>query len=175
MKLSDFLQPMKLSYVGGELVLQNPFIDYGSVEFYELTADNLAKINKNVVSKMKPDDDIPKILFDIWEYICNIEKDITYNKFKKLIESSTVDFMPIYRAVIKIINNLFKLTEEQSKLTKEANAIQEQYADFFPKEETLEEKILRLTKELDNEKDFAKKKAIFEELEKLHSQLEEQE
>jgi hypothetical protein len=173
MKLSDFLEPLKLIYVGDELVLQNPFIDYSTVEFYELTADNLTKIHKNVINKTKAEDDYAKFLFDIWEYVCSIEKDITYAKFKKLAESPTSDFMVIYKSIVKIINKLFNLAKEQGEITKEAGILQQKYPDFFPKEETLEERILRLTKELDNEKDFTKKKPIFEELNLLYKKLEE--
>lgn len=172
MKLSDFLQPKKLSYIGDELILENPYIDYGSIEFYELTLDKLAKIEKAVVKKIKTDDDVVKFLFDIWEHVTNIEKDITYTKFKKMIEFPDVDFMPICKSVIKIINNLFKLVNEQENIKKESELVQQKYPDLFPKQETLEEKIVRLNKEMDEEKDFKKKKAIFEELSKLYEQLE---
>lgn len=174
MKLSDFLKTKKIIFRNGKVESVSSITD-GDIEFYELDAQKLTDIKENIIDKISEGYSEEIFLYQILPYICNIEVDIDFETFKKMTESPSVEFTYVLESVIDIINNIFELADRTNELTSKVESIKEKRPEIFIKEETTEEKIVRLTKEMNEEKDSKKKKAIFLELAKLYEEVEKNE
>jgi len=167
MKLSQFEMGKKIIFKNGvPQTLDNQL--NGEVQFYELTKDKLVEIKEKIIDKLSDGYTEERFVYEIISYISDLEVDISEKEFNKLIKSPTLQFSYIYESIVDIINNLFELANRTTVLNDKVNKIN----SMIPKlEETLEQKIDRLDKELDLEKDFKRKKILFLELSKLHEDL----
>lgn len=171
MKLSDFLKTKKIIFKNGKVETVSNITD-GDIEFYELDAQKLTDIKENIVDKITEEYSEEIFLYQILPYICNIEVDIDFETFKKMTESPSVEFTYVLESVIDIVNNIFELADRTNTLTSKVDEIKEKRPELFIKEETIEEKITRLTKEMNEEKDSKKKKWLLLELAKLYEEVE---
>ncbi len=174
MKLSDFLKTKKIVFKNGKVESVSSITD-GDIEFYELDAQKLTDIKENIVDKITEEYSEEIFLYQILPYICNIEVDIDFETFKKMTESPSVEFTYVLESVIDIVNNIFELADRTNELTSKVDEIKEKRPELFIKEETIEEKITRLTKEMNEEKDSKKKKWLLLELAKLYEEVEKNE
>lgn len=174
MKLSDFLKTKKIIFKNGKVETVSNITD-GDIEFYELDAQKLTDIKENIVDKITEEYSEEIFLYQILPYICNIEVDIDFETFKKMTESPSVEFTYVIESIIDVVNNIFDLADRTNELTNKIEEIKEKRPEIFTKEETIEEKIIRLTKEMNEEKDSKKKKTIFLELVKLYEEVEKNE
>lgn len=171
MKLSDFLKTKKIIFKNGKVETVSNITD-GDIEFYKLDAQKLTDIKENIVDKITEEYSEEIFLYQILPYICNIEVDIDFETFKKMTESPSVEFTYVLESVIDIVNNIFELADRTNTLTSKVDEIKEKRPELFIKEETIEEKITRLTKEMNEEKDTKKKKWLLLELAKLYEEVE---
>lgn len=174
MKLSDFLKTKKIIFKNGKVETVSNITE-GDIEFYELDAQKLTDIKENIVDKITEEYSEEIFLYQILPYICNIEVDIDFETFKKMTESPSVEFTYVIESIIDVVNNIFDLADRTNELTNKIDEIKEKRPELFIKEETIEEKIIRLTKEMNEEKDSKKKKTIFLELVKLYEEVEKNE
>lgn len=174
MKLSDFLKTKKIVFKNGKVESVSSITD-GDIEFYELNGQRLIDIKENVVDKITEGYSEVKFIYEILPYICNIEVDVDLETFKKMTESPSVEFTYVIESIIDVVNNIFDLADRTNELTNKIDEIKEKRPELFIKEETIEEKIIRLTKEMNEEKDSKKKKTIFLELAKLYEEVEKNE
>lgn len=171
MKLSDFLKTKKIIFRNGKVESVSSITD-GDIEFYELDAQKLTDIKENIIDKISEGYSEEIFLYQILPYICNIEVDIDFETFRKMTESPSVEFTYVLESVIDIVNNIFELADRTNTLTSKVESIKEKRPEIFIKEETIEEKITRLTKEMNEEKDTKKKKWLLLELAKLYEEVE---
>jgi len=174
MKLSDFLKTKKIIFKNGKVETVSNITD-GDIEFYELNGQRLIDIKENIVDKITEEYSEEIFLYQILPYICNIEVDIDFETFKKMTESPSVEFTYVLESVIDVVNNIFDLADRTNELTNKIEEIKEKRPELFIKEETIEEKITRLTKEMNEEKDSKKKKWLLLELAKLYEEVEKNE
>lgn len=171
MKLSDFLKTKKIIFRNGKVESVSSITD-GDIEFYELDAQKLTDIKENIIDKISEGYSEEIFLYQILPYICNIEVDIDFETFRKMTESPSVEFTYVLESVIDIVNNIFELADRTNTLISKVESIKEKRPEIFIKEETIEEKITRLTKEMNEEKDTKKKKWLLLELAKLYEEVE---
>lgn len=171
MKLSDFLKTKKIIFRNGKVESVSSITD-GDIEFYELDAQKLTDIKENIVDKITEEYSEEIFLYQILPYICNIEVDVDLETFKKMTESPSVEFTYVIESIIDVVNNIFDLADRTNELTNKIEEIKEKRPEIFTKEETIEEKIIRLTEEMNKEEDIDKKKEIFRELAKLYEEVE---
>lgn len=171
MKLSSFLQTKKVIFRNGKVETVSNILD-GDVDFFDLGAEKLNKIKEDIIDKMGQDYTEERFLYDILPYICNIELDVDFETFRRMVNSPSVEFTYIMESVIEIINNILDLADRSAVLSDKIDDIKNRRPELFVKEETLEEKIIRLTKEMNEEKDTKKKKTLLLELAKLYEEVE---
>lgn len=174
MKLSDFLKTKKVVFENGEVKIINNLID-GDIEFYNLNTDTLITIKENIIDKMNETYTQERCLYDIIPYVCNIERDIELDVFINMLKSPTVQFSYISESLIEITNNIFTLAKRTNDLIDKVENMKNTIPELFIKEETIEEKIERVTKEMNEEKDTKKKKVLLLQLAKLYEEVEKNE
>lgn len=170
MNLSDFLKTKQLVFNNGKVEVINN-LSFGEIEFYELTADKINEIKTGVIEKLNDNYDKELFLFDILPFICSVNRDITFEQFKKLVSAPSVQFTYFLESIIDIVNNLFDLAERAGVLNNKVNDLKARQPELL-REETLEEKIIRLTKEMNDEKDSKKKKVLLLQLAELYEKVE---
>lgn len=171
MKLSDFLKVKKLSFVGGRVEVQNSMTD-GDIDFYDLTTDRLVKIKDEVFDKLNTEYTEERFMYDILPYICNVERDLELDQFMKLMAAPSVEFTYFQENLIDVVNKVLDLGDRMVVLSDKVAEMKNKKPEIFIKEETVEEKIVRLTNEMDTEKDTKKKRDILLELAKLYEEVE---
>jgi hypothetical protein len=171
MKLSDFLKVKKLSFVGGRVSVQNSMTD-GDIDFYELNTDRLMKIKDEVFDKLNPNYTEERFTYDILPYVCNVERDIDLDQFMKLMAAPSVEFTYFQENLIDIINKVLDLGDRIEVLNDKVGEMKSKKPELFVKEETLQDKIIRLTKEMENEIDVKKKMELIKVLAKLYEEVE---
>jgi len=172
MKLSQFKVSKKVTFVNGVANIEDNNIN-GEVEFYNLDKDRAIQIQNEVFPKLgdnkeKAND---KLMYLIFPFLTNIEVDVNEEVFTKMVHSPSLSFSSILDVLVETINEIFDIAEKNAKTENKINKIAENHPEILQKKETLEDKIFRLDKELDLEKDFKKKKVLFLELSKLHEEL----
>lgn len=167
MKLSQFETGKKIIFVNGIPEKLDSQLN-GEVQFSELTKDKIIEIKDAIIDKLDEKYTEEHFVYEIISYISDLEVDISEERFNKLVKSPTVQFSYIYEGIVDVINNLFELAGRTTTLNDKVNKINA----MMPKvEETVEQKIIRITKEMENEKDMLKKKVLFKELSKLYNEI----
>lgn len=172
MKLSQFKVSKKITFINGVATIEDNNIN-GEIEFYNLDKDRAIQIQNEVFPKLGKDKDEAndKLMYLIFPFMTNIEVDIKEEEFTKMVHSPSLAFSTILDILVETINETFDIAEKNAKTEDKIKSIQNEHPEVFEKKETLEEKISRLDKELDLEKDFKKKRILFLELSKLHEEL----
>lgn len=167
-KLSDFNKPIKVNLETGEKHKRFN----GDFEFYTLDKQRFLKIQEGI-NKLKNTSDDLEVSYTLLPYICSIEVDETLDKFIEMNEYSPCpEFTDFIIALTEYIRNLLKQIEKIKEMNNKVNSLIEEYPMLQQRPETTEEKIIRLTKEMDLEKDTKRKREILLELAKLYEEVE---
>lgn len=168
MKLSQFLIEKKIKFVDGKIEVIDKKLE-GEVIFYELNKERIELINNEVVQKLKNDDTDESASYKIFSYLVNIENDVDLQTFVKMINVPPCnEFAVVVDEFIKSYNNLFDKAQTFDSIKKNTDELNKKIPK---KEETDEEKIVRLTKDMNEKKDLKKKRIIFKELSELYAKI----
>lgn len=170
MKLSQFKVSKKVTFINGVAITEDNNIN-GEIEFYNLDRDRAIQIQKEVFPQLGEGKNDDKFAYLVFPFLTNIEVDVDLEEFIQMVNSPSLAFSSVLEILVETINETFNTLEQNSRLGEKINTVTEKHPEIFKKEETIEEKILRLDKELDMEKDFKKKRMLFNELSKLHEEL----
>jgi hypothetical protein len=166
--LSDFNKSIKINLETGEKV--NRF--NGDFEFYTLNKERFTTI-KDGINALKSNANDIEVSYTLLPYICSINVDESLDKFIEMNEvppcSEFIDFMI---ALTEYIKELLKQVDKIKEMNNKVDTLYKEYPILKEKQETTEEKIIRLTKEMQEEKDTKKKKEILLALAKLYEEVE---
>jgi len=167
--LSDFNKNIKINLETGEKGKR--FDD--DFEFYSLNKDRFNKIQKGI-NELKSDSDDLEVSYTLLPYICSINVDEPIDKFIEMNEivpcSEFIDFMI---ALTDYIRGLFEQIDKMKGMKDKMDKMKEDYPLMIQeKVETTEEKIIRLTEDMNNEKDAKLKRPLLLELAKLYEEIE---
>jgi hypothetical protein len=144
----------------------------GDIFFYDPTEKELAKeINEEVIQKLKGNETEEQISFLLLPYITNVENDISFERFIKLMNSKNPIVLMLQEGVISIIKEIFDYAEHMEEFNSENKDLLNKIEAMKPQKESIEDKIIRLTKDMEEEPDTKKKKQIFLELAKLYEKV----
>jgi hypothetical protein len=90
----------------------------------------------------------------------------------KLMAAPSVEFTYFQENLIDIINKVLDLGDRIEVLNDKVGEMKSKKPELFVKEETLQDKIIRLTKEMENEIDVKKKMELIKVLAKLYEDVE---
>jgi hypothetical protein len=138
----------------------------GELIFNELTDDLIAELNNEVIQGLVGGETEEEVAFLMLPYLVNVENDIPLDRFRKLMESKNAIILMLFEGIMESIEEIFNYSKVRER--------SEELKSKLPQvpEETIEDKIERLTKALTEEKDTKKKKGILIELTKLNEQAE---
>lgn len=169
MNLSDFNRDIEADVNTGE---KRQRFDNGSIfEFYTLNNDRMIKISK-AMSKLDENADDVEVAYTLLPYICSINVDVSLEKFQEMSEvSPCTEFTTFLILLTEYIRDLLKQVEKMQEMNNKTNKLVEDYP-MLKKQETVEEKITRLTKEMNKEENIKKKREMLLELAKLYEEVE---
>jgi hypothetical protein len=166
--LSDFNKNIKINLETGE---KSPRFD-GDFEFYSLNMERFQKIQEGM-NKLRGDADDLEVSHTLLPYICSINVDESVEVFNEMNEiapcSEFIDFM---LALTDYIRTLFEQIDKMKSMENKINKMKEDYPIISTPIETNEEKIIRVTNEMNNEKDTKLKKVLLLQLAKLYEEAE---
>lgn len=168
--LSDFNKNIKVDLETGEK--EKRFS--GDFEFYTLNKERFEIIKKGI-DKLKDASDDIEVSYILLPYICSINVDESLDKFAEMNEISPCsEFTEFMIALTEYMKELLKQVEKITEMNSKVNNLIEQYP-MLQKQETIEEKIVRLTKEMSKESNPQKRKVIFLELSNLYAEVDKNE
>jgi len=166
--LSDFNKGVKINLETGE---KGKRFD-GEFEFYALNKERFTNIQDGI-NKLSNETDDLQVSYILLPYICSINVDESLDKFLEMNEivpcSEFIDFM---LALTDYMRGLFEQIDKMKIMKEKVDSLKQEYPLMTQKVETVEEKIIRLSKDMDNEKDTKKKRVILLQLAKLYEEVE---
>ena len=140
----------------------------GDINFHELTSELIKEINEKVITRLKGNEDEKEVAYLILPYLTDVISDIPIEDFMGLMESKNPIILMLFEGILRTLEDIISYSEKSNEIKERQDIL---LSKMPKKVETVEEKIMRLTEEMDKEKDIKKKKIVFKELAELYSEI----
>jgi hypothetical protein len=124
MKISEFKINKKIIFNNGQVKVEKNNLNNKEVDFKELDLTLLKGLQDGILSKISDSKDNTEVLFLTIPYLTDLEMDISFEEFKKMLELPSKEFCQLCEAIIDEINLIIETSKSIEQLNKKSLSIE---------------------------------------------------
>lgn len=168
MKLSQFRSEKKIVFVDGKPTIKKEELN-GEVNFYPINKRMVEKINEEVVSKFKGNEEEQEISYLMLPYLTDLEVDVDYETYKEIIDDNSNEaVIALFEGILGVIEEMFRVAEKKEDISNRNKKLEEKMPSL---DKINKNELAVLFQRFAEETDVDKKNAIMDEIIKLKSEM----
>lgn len=123
MKISEFKINKKITFNNGEVKVEKNNLENKEVNFKELNILLLKELQDKILSKITGTTNNVEVLFLTLPYLTDLEIDISFEEFEKMVQLPSKEFCQLCEAIIDEINLIIETSKSITQLNKKSTNI----------------------------------------------------